>query len=61
MNFPLLLNEDASNFRAQGFEVDDDNEPAPENIPRQNDNNNSSCQYLEWGSETIGCRGGPPG
>ena len=30
---PSVLNEDISNFRAQGFAVDDDNEPAPENIP----------------------------
>lgn len=26
-------NEDHTKFRAEGFEVDDDNEPAPENIP----------------------------
>jgi hypothetical protein len=34
---PETLNEDISNFRAQGFAVDDDNEPAPENIPSPND------------------------
>ena len=30
---PRILNEDISNFRAQGFEIDDDNDPAPETIP----------------------------
>ena len=30
---PEIFNEDASNFRAQSFESDDDNEPAPENCP----------------------------
>ena len=34
---PSVLNEDISNFRAQGFAVDDDNEPAPENIPTSAD------------------------
>jgi hypothetical protein len=34
---PSILNEDISNFRAQGFAVDDDNEPAPENIPTSTD------------------------
>ena len=49
---PVMLNEDASNFRAQGFEVDDDNEPAPENIPRTNDTR-TNCEFLSWGSESI--------
>lgn len=52
LEIPLMLNEDASNFRAQGFEVDDDNEPAPENIPNRN-NSNTECEYLSWGSESI--------
>jgi hypothetical protein len=34
---PSILNEDISNFRAQGFAVDNDNEPAPENIPSPQD------------------------
>jgi hypothetical protein len=29
---------DASNFRAQGFGVNDDNKPTPENIPQAKDN-----------------------
>ena len=49
---PVMLNEDASNFRAQGFEVDDNNEPAPENIPRTNDTR-TNCEFLSWGSESI--------
>jgi hypothetical protein len=32
-----VLNEDILSFRAQGFAVDNDNEPAPENIPTLND------------------------
>ena len=47
---PLMLNgEDASNFRAQGFEVDDNNDPAPENIPNIN-NSNDEYEYLSSGS-----------
>ena len=37
---PSMLNEDVSNFRAQGLSVDDDNEPAPENIPTAADTAN---------------------
>lgn len=29
-------NEDYSKFRAEGFDVDDDNGPAPENTPDKN-------------------------
>jgi hypothetical protein len=32
-----VLNEDISSFQAQGFAVDNDHEPAPENIPTLND------------------------
>ncbi len=36
---PTVFNvEDASNFCAQGFGVDGNNEPAPENIPQASDN-----------------------
>lgn len=52
---PSILNEDASNFRAQGFEVDDDNDPAPENVPGPNDNN-GDCLYCAWGSEPLDVR-----
>ena len=37
---PSISNEDISNFRAQGFSVDDDKEPAPENIPTETDTEN---------------------
>ena len=30
---PSILNKDISSFRAKGFSVDDNNEPAPENFP----------------------------
>ena len=52
---PSILNEDISNFRAQGFAVDDDNEPAPENIPSPQDNS-IDCVYLPWGSEPLDVR-----
>lgn len=52
---PSILNEDASNFRAQGFEVDDDNDPAPENVPGPNDNN-GDCLYFPWGAEPLDAR-----
>ena len=43
-----IVNEDASNFRAQGFGVDDDNEPAPENIPKE-EGDIEDCQHFAWG------------
>jgi hypothetical protein len=50
---PTILNdEDVSNFRALGFCVDDDNEPAPEDIPTPNANPNE-CTYMEWKSVPI--------
>lgn len=52
---PSILNEDVSNFRAQGFAVDDDNDPAPENVPQRNDSNND-CEYFPWGSESLDVR-----
>jgi hypothetical protein len=52
---PRILNEDISNFRAQGFAVDDDNEPAPENVPSPNDDINEGM-YRPWGSEPLDLR-----
>jgi Transposase IS4 len=52
---PRFLNEDISNFRAQGFAVDDDNEPAPENVPSPNDEVNEGM-YRPWGSEPLDLR-----
>ncbi len=44
--------EDASNFRAQGFGVDDDNEPAPENIPQAEDSI-EDCEFFAWDETTL--------
>jgi hypothetical protein len=53
---PFILNEDVSNFRAQGFSVDDDNEPAaPENIPNATNTANNGM-YRAWGSEPLDAR-----
>ncbi len=52
---PSILNKDASNFWAQGFEVDDNNNPAPKNLPGPN-NNNSDCLYFPWGAEPLDAR-----
>ena len=49
---PVILNEDISNFRAQGFSVDDDNEPAPENILTATDAATDGI-YKPWGSEPL--------
>ena len=49
---PRVLNEDISNFRAQGFEVDNDNEPAPENVLTGNDTGTGNM-YQPWGSEPL--------
>ncbi len=46
---PSVLNEDISNFRAQGFGVDDDNKPAPENIPTLTDTVTDDM-YRPWGT-----------
>ena len=50
---PVILNEDISNFRAQGFSVDDDNEPAPENIPTATDPATDGILYKPWGSQPL--------
>jgi hypothetical protein len=45
----ILHDEDASKFRALGFCVDDDNDPAPENVPSPTENSDG-CAYKEWNS-----------
>ena len=52
---PSVLNEDVSSFRAQGFAVDDDNEPAPKNVPTSNDTDTGDI-YRPWGSEPLDAR-----
>ena len=47
---PSGLNKDVSNFRAQGFSVNNDNEPAPENIPTAVGSVDDEM-YTLWGSE----------
>ena len=50
MQLPSLTRttvEDISHFRAQGFEVDDDNDPAPENVPAASTPSTTSCIYLD--------------
>ena len=48
-----ITNEDVANVRAMGFGVDDDNEPAPENIPVEDDEpeveENGLMEGQEWG------------
>ena len=56
MQLPSLTGatvEDISHFCAQGFEVDDDNDPAPENVPAATTPSTTSCIYLDWGSNTL--------
>ncbi len=52
---PTNLNggEDASNFQALGFCVDDDNDPAPENVPSSSNASNMECIYMEWNSVPL--------
>ena len=45
--------EDISHFCTQGFEVDNDNNPAPENVPAATTPSTTSCIYLDWGSNTL--------
>ena len=45
----ISYDEDASKFRALGFCVDDDNDPAPENIPSPTENPDG-CVYKQWNS-----------
>jgi hypothetical protein len=56
MELPSLTRttvEDISHFRVQGFEVDDDNDHAPENIPAAANPSTTCCIYLDWGSNTL--------
>jgi hypothetical protein len=48
--------ENISCFHAQGFEVDDDNDPAPENVPAATIPSTTSCIYYDWGSNTLDSR-----
>jgi hypothetical protein len=43
-------------FRAQGFSVDDDNEPAPENIPTAADTAHDGLYAKSMGSEPFNAR-----
>ena len=45
--------EDVLHFCMQGFEVDDDNDPAPENVLAAATPSTTRCTYLDWGSNTL--------
>ena len=50
--------EDVQRLRVEGYNVDDDNDPAPENVPNPNDANHvgydpSRVQYHEWNSNPF--------
>jgi hypothetical protein len=45
-----VLNEDILNFRAHGFAVDNNNKPAPDNIPTSSDSGTDEDMYQPWGS-----------
>lgn len=49
------LREDIARFRAEGYDVDDDNDPAPENVPnpRQAQQQDGGVVYQDWGSRTL--------
>jgi hypothetical protein len=49
---PFILNADVTNFRAQGFSVDDNNEPPPKNVPTVA-NAVHDGMYEAWGSEIL--------
>ena len=46
---PLSRDEHATKFRTLGFAVDDDNDPAPENVPTLTATHNK-CTYAPWNS-----------
>jgi hypothetical protein len=46
--------DDIARLRDEGFEVDDDNEPAPENIPSAN--NNNDVFWYDWGFQGVDLR-----
>jgi hypothetical protein len=45
--------EEISHFCVQRFEVDNDNDPAPENVPAATTPSTTSCIYLDWGNNTV--------
>ena len=56
MQLPSLTGttvEDISHFCMQGFEVDDDNDPAPENEPAAANPSTTSCIYFGLGKQHI--------
>ena len=59
MQLPSLTGttvEDISHFHVQGFEVDNDNNPAPENVPTAPTPSTTSCIYLDWESNKLNPR-----
>ena len=44
-----ITEEEVNELRGEGVEVDDDNEPAPENVPHPNQSNANEPIYSEWG------------
>ena len=55
-NPPLTndINDDIARFLSLGLVVDDDNLPAPENVPTNDDTRNSDVEYYDWNS-AVGC------
>lgn len=59
------LEYDIQCLRAEGYDVDDDNEPAPENTPAEAQSGGDHAMYGEWGfsgmcqrcTEQLGCEG----
>jgi hypothetical protein len=49
--------EDINRLRAEGFDVDDDNDPAPENIPDQYSTNSSPWQIKPVSLSFFGALG----
>ena len=48
------MNKDVAILRKEGYRVDDDNNPAPENIPTPA-SKNDEVTYHEWGSRSNIC------
>ena len=47
-------NKDVARLRKEGYGVDDDNDPAPENIPTPAEKD-EEIKYHEWGSRSNIC------
>jgi hypothetical protein len=45
--------ENVARLRAEGYGVDDDNEPAPENIPLPSNQHQENNLYSQWGSKNV--------